>query len=90
MDWLRTHNQNPGLSASSVIMVDIGNGLLPDSDWWMVYVGGAQLEKEYWMPWLYDQSTGEWIGHGLDNVEWTGERLARGHAAQDRAISCLS
>ena len=55
----------------------------------MIYVGGEQLEEEYWTFWLYDSTTGQWLGQGLDYVEWTGERLDRGYAALNTAITCL-
>jgi predicted small lipoprotein YifL len=98
MTWLRNMPQgNPTLPASRVTMVDIGTGLQQGSDWWIVAAPSATAgTANFWLT-TAPASGGQWIGLGDGSqnswdqyVSWTGDRLARGHDAQNTAAACLN
>ena len=85
-------------------MVDVGVGMTPGSDWAVVAVhtdDWPEIGKKLIETWLTttDGYT-KWINIGFTwdsevssgwrGVSWTGDRLARGKAAQAMAVTCLS
>lgn len=98
MAWLK--NPFPSLSEADVSMVYVGAGNTPGDSWWVVAVWWKEEDSRQvrsflttaphpdgptgskWIP--LDGLTGSWSG-----TSWTGERLAAGKAAQEKAFSCL-
>jgi len=104
MTWLNS-NFYVGLTTDEVTTVDIGTGLTGGSDWWLVVVRahtqpGDGPMRRYFAPWLTDVQSigGHWIemprpdqGQSMwQTTNWTGDRLARGKAAWQTAVTCLS
>jgi len=85
-------------------MVDVGVGLTPGSDWWVVTIytpqnpDAGQAAGNFWS-WVTDAPSGGtlWIAtlrsgspaSDWRNVSWTGERLTRARTAQNMTLTCL-
>jgi len=105
MTWLTTWPQGTDkLAASDVAMVDVGEGSTPGSDWWVVAEKSDDTGRTYYLSWLTtspsvdDQTNAKWIsifmgsaGNNADwqLVNWQGDQLDKGKAAQRLAVSCL-
>lgn len=102
MNWLRALG-NKDLPTDDVVMVDIGEGNKPGSDWWVVaaqsYDPGPT--NPFIVTWLTDSPSkgSTWISIGWffptrnapdwSDVTWPADRLAKGQAAQTQAVACL-
>jgi len=105
MKWLAPQFDSEHLNEQNVVMVDIGEGNSPGSDWWIVTIKQNNNEVgTYFYSWLtnrpstpdQDPATWQWImpssldqTPSWDGIPWSGDRLRRGQAAETLSLSCL-